>query len=201
MKRNIRHWTPRYVVDRGLVAMHARRHPDDPWWTRDAVQALVTLLRATDECFEWGSGRSTKWLAARTAAVTSIEHDRTWFDRTAGSGGDVRFVSDGDEIEYAGAIAEEGFFDIIVVDGEHRGRCTAAALEHLRPGGILVIDNVERYLPNRSRSPQSIGEGYESPTWERVGAALHSWRRLWTTDGISDTALFLSPPDRRRTTD
>ena len=75
------HWSPRYVVDRSRLAIHQRRHPDDPWLTADAVRFLASWIRTSDRCLEWGSGRSTVWLAARAAAVVSIEHDREWSDR------------------------------------------------------------------------------------------------------------------------
>jgi len=34
-----------------------------------------------------------------------------------------------------------GYFDVIVVDGLERLSCYRLAVQHLRPGGILVVDN------------------------------------------------------------
>lgn len=36
------------------------------------------------------------------------------------------------------------YFDVILVDGRARPSCIQQALPHLKPGGLLVVDNVER---------------------------------------------------------
>jgi len=36
-----------------------------------------------------------------------------------------------------------GYFSVISVDGSHRLDCFRLALEHIRPGGVLVIDNTD----------------------------------------------------------
>lgn len=192
-----RHWTPRYVADRLLVAAHAKRHPDAPWWTRAATEIVEDLLRSTDDCFEWGSGRSTLWLAERTRSVRSVEHDRGWYERMAPelartSSATVTLVDAAPE-PYATAIGDTETFDLIVVDGLFRDRCASLAVDRLRPAGILLLDNSERYLPNDSRSPQSIGATFENDGWRTFATRVEGWRTIVTSDGISDTSFFLKP--------
>jgi hypothetical protein len=177
------------------VAVRSRRAPAEPWWTHSAVAALETLLCADDRAIEWGSGRSTVWLAQRTARVNSVEHDAAWFRRVETllephANAVVQLASD--QQSYVGAIDSiEAPLTVAVVDGIHRAECILAAAPRLENGGLLVLDNVERYLPNRSRSPESIGAHHEGPLWKEVEAVLGSWRRLWTSNGVWDTAIFI----------
>jgi hypothetical protein len=69
------------VLDRVRLLAHERRHPDAPWLTIEAVAFLEHRLACDGVGFEWGSGRSTVWLARRVRRLTSIEHDPTWFEK------------------------------------------------------------------------------------------------------------------------
>ena len=81
--------------------------------------------------------------------------------------------------------------DYILVDAIYRGECALKAADALRPGGLLIVDNVERYLPDAStRSPERI-RGEVSPIWSRVRMRVATWRRLWTTNGVYDTGIWI----------
>ena len=49
------------------------------------IAVLDSWLCAGDTGLEFGSGRSTRWFAARVGALTSIEHDAAWHARVASS--------------------------------------------------------------------------------------------------------------------
>ncbi len=53
--------------------------------------------------------------------------------------------------KYARMIApfDDGFFDLVLVDGRARTSCIAQAIPKVKSGGLLVVDNAERpyYLP------------------------------------------------------
>lgn len=188
------HWNARYVLDRALLEVHERRHRDDPWWTAASVSMLTSLLRPSDACFEWGSGRSTVWLAKRLASVVSVEHDARWYGemrpKLRGLPADVHLVPEEEEA-YVAPVMEHDELDLAVVDGLFRDACALAALDRLRPDGLLLIDNVERHLPNGSLSPESIGDRYENERWREFGRRTETWRRLWTSNGVRDTVIFL----------
>lgn len=141
-----------------------------PWWTFDAAQQVSEHLESVGDArvFEWGSGASTLWLAARTAEVHSVEHDPEWAARvqaaapehvvvttvppTRPSTGHVVVGSrkpgfEGlDFTEYCAAIdAVSGVFDLIVIDGRAREACLRSAITRLAPGGVIVFDNVDRH--------------------------------------------------------
>lgn len=60
--------------------------PDEPWWTRKAIDYIEAWLQSAKErrelvdIVEYGSGASTPWLMARTLGhLTSVEHHPVWF--------------------------------------------------------------------------------------------------------------------------
>lgn len=196
--RRWRHWTATYLVRRARLVVYEWRHPGVPWLTPAAVQLLDQLLRPADEVFEWGSGQSTVWLAARVGRVTSVEHDRGWFERVENwirPFRNVTLVARTDRDEYLGAVDafSENSLDVVLVDGLYRDECVCRAIPKLRHGGILVVDNVNWFLPSKSISPGSrrLEQGYATPLWERADAVLSKWRRIWTSSGVTDTAIWI----------
>jgi predicted O-methyltransferase YrrM len=83
--------------------------------------------------------------------------------------------------------------DFALVDGLYRDHVSLALLPKIRPGGVLVIDNVNRYIPSLTRSPGSLRPPAAPATaaWEQVTAALMAWRQIWTSSGVWDTAIFV----------
>jgi len=208
--RSTSHWTPRYVRDRIAELYYQRSHPDHPWLTRTANDILESYLRPTDAGIEFGSGRSTIWFGRRSERLISVEHDGQWHDKVRGmlsAAGldhvDYRLVprdvpeESGDESAYA-RVADEleaESLDWALVDGVYRDACALHVLDKLRPGGVLIIDNVNWYLPSPSRSPssRSLADGPNGPGWVRLAGAVERWRRIWTSSGVTDTALFFKP--------
>ncbi len=71
--------TPRYLWHRIGVWLYEKRYPDQPWLTRQAVEILESNMPVGGVGIEWGSGRSTVWLAKRLAHLVSVEHNPSWF--------------------------------------------------------------------------------------------------------------------------
>jgi predicted O-methyltransferase YrrM len=212
--RTVRHWTPRYIRARTREVLYQRGHPEAPWLTPEAVRLLDSMLRPSDIGAEFGSGRSTSWLAQRCAHLTSVEHDEAWYatvSATLAAGGithvDYRYHprykrdAPGERSAYA-QIAQ--FFgdesvDFALVDGLYRDYVTLFLLPKIKPGGMLIIDDVHRYLPSLSMSPLALRPPAAPATagWEQAAAALAGWRRIWTSSGVSDTAIFVKTSGAR----
>jgi predicted O-methyltransferase YrrM len=208
--RPVRHLTPRYLRDRARQALYERAHPDDPWLTPAAIRLLASLLRPTDRGAEFGSGRSTLWFATRVAALTSVEHDPSWHEAIS-----ARLLERGlRNVDYILALEDQPMerggdsayarvacglgddsLDFALIDGHYRDYSAKFTLPKIRPGGMLIIDNVNWYLPSRSKSPNSRTpvRGPKTPVWSEVAAELASWRSIWTSSGVWDTAIFIKP--------
>jgi predicted O-methyltransferase YrrM len=202
------HWTPRYVFDRSRSLLSYRLHPDWPWFTPATVGFLKLWLKSSDDVFEWGCGRSTIWIARRTRSITSVETDKEWIvrvqslaERTGLKNVGLRFCPCDESPERIEAYVSQislgqAMYDAIVVDGSCRDRCALSALEHLKPGGLLLVDNINWYLPSGSVCPGSRrGEdGPASPFWSEFSKRVGAWRRIWTSNGVTDTAIWFSTP-------
>jgi SAM-dependent methyltransferase len=137
---------------------------DQPWLVPAAIARIEAWLGerhaarrggAPLRALEWGSGRSTLWLARHGLSVVSIEGRADWLAATrgrlaqAGLAQQVRFVAvpprAGSALPraYAQAVAGEvrASFDLVLVDGPFRAACLAEAPAMLAPGGLLVLDD------------------------------------------------------------
>jgi hypothetical protein len=191
-----------YLWDRLWVIGYERIYPDAPWLTRTMVEILSSWLRPTDQGLEWGSGRSTLWFAKRTGPLIAIEHDQTWYlkirsmcEKKGITNIDYRLLSQEPEYVSAAKRLPGNSLDFCLVDGIARDYCALAVLPHLRPGGILILDNSNWYLPSESRSPNSrrFQNGPASDTWQVFLNEVKEWRYIWTTNGVWDTTLWVKP--------
>ena len=119
-----------------------------PWMTYPAVAFLEPRLKSSFRVFEYGSGNSTFWWAARVAWVDSCEHDSAWIARLQGRlPGNVRLrhVPLDHEGQYSTAVIEaRGPFDVVVVDGRDRVSCARNSLLVLATRGVIVWDDTHR---------------------------------------------------------
>ena len=175
---------------------------------------LDNWLRPTDRGLEWGSGRSTTWLASRVAHLLSIEHSPAWYARVQdaivarGLAAKVAYrlidapddqMAEPLEHPYAGVADEiaDGTLDFVLVDGQMRLRCVEKALAKLKPGGLLALDGANRYLPNAFDGGfTTIQYTRTEPLdqeWRRLHERLATWRRMSTSDGLWDTRFWIKP--------
>jgi predicted O-methyltransferase YrrM len=206
------HRTPRYVYHRTRQVLYERAHPADPWLTPSAISLLATLLRPADTGAEFGSGRSTLWFAARVAALTSVEHDIRWHETVTArlkehglSNVDYILAPDDQPMERGGDSAyartalafPDASLDFALVDGHYRDYSAQFIMPKIKPGGILIVDNVNWYLPCRSKAPNSRTAelGPATDVWAAVWRQLARWRTIWTSSGVWDTAIFIKQAD------
>ncbi len=215
-----RHWTPRYLRHRLAALRWQRRHPDAPSLTRDATALLVHLLRADDRGIEWGSGNSTRWLARRTSSLISLETNPPYYHRVAEALAReglpnvdyrlIQFRDDPDEavmhaspwVRVVDTIADQSL-DYALIDSSPRGCLCAAIAPKLKPGGLLILDNAEWYVPPppdlRPSTPDAVRVPLGSPgsrvpdhrCWPAFLALSAGWRRHWTSDGVQMTLLLI----------
>jgi SAM-dependent methyltransferase len=136
---------PRAVTRRLL-----RRVPKEPWLVPGAVRFLRRRIGADWKVLEFGSGYSTAWYGRRAAQVLSFEDDAEWHRQTSG---ELRWPADC-TVELMGcermleqvADLPSAHFDLAVVDTSAlRVELAAAARRTVKPGGLLVFDDFDRY--------------------------------------------------------
>lgn len=208
--RSFRHWTPRYIANRINEIIYIKTYPTHPWLTKSANMILMSYLRGDEIGLEFGSGRSTLWFAKRVKRLTSVEHDDLWHERVMQglkeneiTNVDYLYVpqdapdKSGDKSTYVKVMDrfDTNSLDYVLVDGVYRDFCALIATEKVRPGGTLIIDNVNWFLPSDSYSPNSRtpAQGPTGQIWKEVYERLTNWRVIWTSSGVTDTAFFLKP--------
>jgi predicted O-methyltransferase YrrM len=207
-----------YLSPRCLYALLRRQiwirtHPDVPWLTRQAVEILEDRLKPTDVGLEWGSGRSTLWFAQRVAHLTSIEHNDHWYNRVKNLLSDKGIdnvdllyapleAKDQSQPNYVRAAAEtaeggKAGLDFVLIDGRLRDRCTELAMDLIKPGGMLIIDDAARYIRHSYCCPQSVmaRSGPPSPLWSKIATQLQALdtEAIWTSDGVTTTVFYFIP--------
>ena len=204
------HLTPRYIKNRIASLWYEKTCPEHPWLTRNANEILASYLKNSDIGLEFGSGRSTLWLAQRVAKLTSVEHADSWakqvrkmLSHAAIENVDYRHLActpdncSPIDSAYVKVIDEldNDSLDFCLIDGEYRDYCALKTIEKIRPGGVLIVDNVNWFLPSKSISPnsRSLSAGPKGAVWGEVAELIQDWRRIWTSSGVTDTAFFIKP--------
>lgn len=212
---NLRSFRPAYFFKRLEQLGFEKRCPDAPWLAESAILLLDSYLKPTDVGIEWGSGRSTLWLARRVAHLHSIEHHGGWHRavreklRAAQLTHNVtcEFIPcDYGEIDeplehpYANVAHAmgNGSLDFALVDGIIRASCVEAVLAKLKPGGLLILDNANRFIPNHYLTGHTtVHEPRSKPrsaAWTHIMEQLKDWRWINTTNGIWDTRFWIKNP-------
>ena len=125
-----------------------------PWVTYPYIAFIANRLNTSMKVFEFGSGGSTLYYAARVARIDSVEHDQKWFEQTrsrmpanVGLNYCELSVDDNDYSNFASKSGEK--YDLIIIDGRDRVNCCINSFSALSEAGVLVLDDTERdeYLP------------------------------------------------------
>lgn len=117
-----------------------------PWMPYWITFLLRERLTGAHRVFEYGSGSSTAFFSRCAGSVQAVEHDREWYEKVRQDLPDNATITfAGDQETYVGAVGTAGTaWDVVVVDGEFRVACVARALQHLSPGGVVVLDDSQR---------------------------------------------------------
>ena len=217
--RSFAHWTPAYLTRRIRSKLRERFHPEEPSFTPQAVALLEGLLRPGDIGVEWGSGNSTRWFARRTRHLTSFESAEPYYNEVKASlhaaglsNVDQRLVAlDADDDEQAihrtpwmtaARAFPDASLDYALVDTYPRGCLCATAVAKLRPGGLLIVDNANWWMPPPpdvyppamgsvpvlAGTPGSAIAKHEC--WPAFSGMTADWRRHWSSDGVQMTLVL-----------
>jgi precorrin-6B methylase 2 len=151
-----------------------------PWFSYAAIDFLDDFLQPQMTVCEYGSGGSTIFFSRRVRSVFSIEDNPKWHDLVSQRlqqhsitnvtlklcPFDFKNPKGFEQSDYLHAIPEERF-DVIVVDGSEewtqvRPICFEKAEGHIKPGGIIVVDDSWRYPTLRQRNRATAQRTFQS---------------------------------------
>ena len=199
------HWTPSYVSARVRSEAIYMCRPNLPWLNLGAISFLKQWLSSDDNVFEWGSGRSTIWFAQKVKCIHSVEHDSNYFDRLCEIVKDMRLGNiipisqplhthmtqtsghiSNKKYEMSIADFPENHFDLVVIDGRRRRLCLELSISHVKPGGIICLDNSERYLETHRAGIHPI-VSFAEPLKD---ALINNFRSAHFSNGVWSTSLL-----------
>lgn len=129
-----------------------------PWYTFAATEFLSSIDFSNCQVLEYGSGNSTLWWQRRVRKLVSVESDRAWFDRVSKQLVDkknVDYVFCDDSERYVNQSQIENY-DIIIIDGSFRRRCTEVVTDAIsgveRAKAFLIIFDNSDWYPKTIRS-------------------------------------------------
>lgn len=156
-----------------------------PWFTKPFLNVLKTWDMKEWNVFEWGTGYSTIWFARHCKTVVTVDHNLRWSSGVQSlarklsldnvtfkvrSPGEI--IDTDDKTDHLSQLAmaineNDRLYDLIIIDciTTQRNACAKFALAHIKPGGILIVDNVDQ---------RSSGVG--NVTDRSIG--YNSWRLL-----------------------
>ena len=199
--RRYNHLNLTYIVNRVKVFIYETKNPNNPWLTKDSIKILESLLKENDVGVEFGSGRSTLWILKRVRRLISVESDKIWFESITKSienqklSHKIKYHLIQNKKKYPLILDEikDSSLDFCLIDGIERDLCALKCLSKVKKGGLIIIDNVNWFIPNNlTISPDSrrIKDGCYSDIWENFFNVVKSWRSIWTTNGVNDTCIW-----------
>ncbi len=154
-------------------------HPERPWIVPAAVGWLRRRIRRNWSLLELGAGRSTPWFAKRAGRVLSFEDNEFWVEQTRGRLDELGLANAELRVlpveRFPSAVSElTDQFDLVVIDfleapEVSRVDAVGPAMERVRPGGHLLLDDSDRpgYAPAfdalagwRSRRFSGVKDGW-----------------------------------------
>lgn len=165
-----------------------------PWYTYPAIEYLSHLDFSGRKVFEYGSGNSSIWWAAKCRSLTSIESDAQWYEKirsAAAATGKINYRLALDKNSYVrqDEISEA---DVVIIDGLYRPECADFILSKISSGSwnpeLLIFDNSDWYPKTIRRLDSGL------PDWIQVDFSgfgpINEY--TWTT------SLFLNPSSSSR---
>lgn len=113
-----------------------------PIFSYPAIEYLRQLDFSRCRLFEYGSGGSTAFWSRRFQHVWSVEHNPDWFARLQ-----ARALPNVTAILEPGHAYPDRIYevaeplDVIIIDGIARFDCAFRAIDRIRPGGLIILDN------------------------------------------------------------
>ncbi|HSC15532.1 MAG TPA: hypothetical protein VLI71_10465 [Gammaproteobacteria bacterium] len=119
-----------------------------PWMNYQIIAFLEERLTPDLLLFEFGSGYSTSFFAARVKHVTSIERDAEWYaqvKKMVPANVDLILFDSDEGGPYCEAASRQGRkYDVIVIDADDRVECLREAPASLSERGVILLDDAQR---------------------------------------------------------
>lgn len=134
-------WFKSFVTKRSID----RNGDPIPWNTYPYIKFIGPRLTKEMDMFEYGSGNSTIWYAARAGSIKAVENDKVWYgmiSKKIPANAEIvyRDLNDGKSYEQEVTKSDKKYH-VVVIDGRERVNSLKNSLQKLTEDGVLVFDN------------------------------------------------------------
>ena len=198
-----------YIVSLIRVKLYEFLNSDAPWLTADSISFLNSYLNKNLSGIEWGSGRSTKYLATRVKSLISVENDRYWYNKIKK---EIRMLKNVEYIfqevldsqknspknhPYVDILKQvkDNSIDFALIDGKIRLTCIENVIKKIKPGGIIILDNAECYFFSKTFNKilyKPLPPLYNKERWDKILSKLDKWDSKYTSNGVWSTTIWIN---------
>lgn len=122
---------------------------DMPCWAPGAADYLASILKGTEDGWEWGGGASSIWLAWQVDSLTVMETDAKWAHKILIGAGEAVcqvWTKDFNDPEYlALALTAKPRPNLWLIDGYRRIDCLRLVESNAKTGDLVVCDDALDY--------------------------------------------------------
>lgn len=119
-----------------------------PWISIPTIEILKEKDLSELTVFEFGAGNSTIWFSKRVKKITSVEHDKSWFEfvkkQFNESNSKIIFKDLSYDGDYSKVVLDYENIDIVLVDGRDRSNCLINSMNRLSNRGVIILDDSQR---------------------------------------------------------
>src|SRR5690606_18591135 len=163
-----------FVANNNMASVDINKQPI-PWFTYSFIDFLAVRLTNSQSIFEYGSGNSTRYFAERVKNITSLEHDKMWYEqgrKNKPQNTELIYCELDENGNYCrGAKNTKQKFNIIIVDGRDSVNCCIQSIDSLSDDGVLILDDSERAQYNEGRDAL-INNGFKEISFSGISPGL-----------------------------
>ncbi len=180
-----------------------------PWMTPAAIDILTAVLTPDMKGFEFGSGRSTLFIAPRIGELVSLEHDEKWYKHIQDELKNkklntVQYVHIAPEKDSSKTIGypKNNYENYLMPPAaascytKYYSYIDQYPNEHFDfviVDGRARVECAQHAIPKIKNGGILILDNAERLRYRAVHELLQDWEKVYTTSGITDTVFWFKP--------
>lgn len=186
-----RHWSLIYVIRRLYRIIYNIFAPGLPWLPLSAIQYLKAKIKSNYIGLEFGSGNSTLFFSKLCKELVSYENNYLFYRKISKLKNKNVKLMFNKNYPFLVKRLKNNYFDFCLVDGIDRDVCSYNVLSKLKNRSILIIDNINWYIPFKSKSPHSAKNYQSNSKWKLFFKKVNKCKKIIFDDGISCTMIIM----------
>lgn len=203
-----------YRIGRPLLKVYYKAfkiiHPRTPWTTQASIKTFENILTKDMVGFEYGSGNSTVFFAKHLKNLTSVEHNKEWFDivkinlqRLSLSNVDYHYIPPSSENHQGSYFTFYRDFSLTEKDFEIRKEYDDYFsfvknypnnhFDFIMVDGRARVECCLNAIPKLKSNGIFVLDNSDRERYRPIFKVLENWKQVTTTTGLFDTTIWFKP--------